>query len=318
MVLLWQSSAFLLRLGFFPQHAGFGYLACAISSIAANPMNYYGHGSDIFGILESEYGISRAKATRCMRYSIAIAWQSQENKEFHALFKSYGDEFPPPVSEFIFRSAFEIRSAQIRESETDNSISSVLKPWNCNSKQDFSCCAPTWRQVRQAHKSRKPKAARWRFFLRKSKLLQHFSAKESFGRSQNKCITCLQRTVHCIHLNNLCPCFCAGILLSRSFDARDAPNKPYFQRKLTDSLSNLFNALPAIFCTAEVLSLLLLRKLQLHSITAIRKLKCTNPLKKQPAVNAAHKGFGTQNTPNATAFCSSRSPMPFRNPNPLP
>ena len=95
MVLLWQSSAFLLRLGFFPQHAGFGYLACAISSIAANPMNYYGHGSDIFGILESEYGISRAKATRCMRYSIAIAWQSQENKEFHALFKSYGDEFPP-------------------------------------------------------------------------------------------------------------------------------------------------------------------------------------------------------------------------------
>ena len=117
-----------MRLGFFTQHAGFGYLACAISSIAANPMNYYGHGSDIFGILESEYGISRAKATRCMRYSIAIAWQSQENKEFHALFKSYGDEFPPPVSEFIFRSAFEIRSAQIRESETDNSISSVLKP----------------------------------------------------------------------------------------------------------------------------------------------------------------------------------------------
>ena len=30
-----------------------------------------------------------------------------------------------------------------------------------------------------------------------------------------------------------------------------------------------------------------------------------------------HKGFGTQNTPNATAFCSSRSPMPFLNPNPL-
>ena len=88
---------------------------------------------------------------------------------------------------------------------------------------------------------------------------------------------------------SLCPCFCAGILLSRSFDARDAPNKPYFQRKLTDSLSNIFNALPAIFCTAEVLSLLLLRKLQLHSITAIRKLKCTNPLKKQPAVNAHTK-----------------------------
>lgn len=177
MVLLWQSSAFLLRLGFFPQHAGFGYLACAISSIAANPMNYYGHGSDIFGILESEYGISRAKATRCMRYSIAIAWQSQENKEFHALFKSYGDEFPPPVSEFIFRSAFEIRSAQIRESETDNSISSVLKPWNCNSKRFFSCCAPTWRQTRQAQMSRKPKAAPQRFFLRKSKLLQHFFCK---------------------------------------------------------------------------------------------------------------------------------------------
>ena len=110
--------------------------------------------------------------------------------------------------------------------------------------------------------------------------MQHFSAKESFGRSQSKCRTCLQKTVHCIHPNNLCPYLCAGILLSRSFDARDAPNKPYFQRKLTDSLSNIFNALPVIFRIAEVLSLLLLRKLQLHSITAIRKLKCTNPLKK--------------------------------------
>ena len=97
---------FLLRLGFFPQHAGFGgsHLACQ-SARAANPMNYYGHGSDIFGILESEYGINRAKATRCMRYSIAIAWQSQENKEFHALFKSYGDEFPPSRQRVHFRSS---------------------------------------------------------------------------------------------------------------------------------------------------------------------------------------------------------------------
>ena len=47
--------------------------------------------------------------------------------------------------------------------------------------------------------------------------------------------------------------------------------------------------MPVIFRIAEVLSLLLLRKLQLHSITAIRKLKCTNPLKKQPAVNALTK-----------------------------
>ena len=54
-----------------------------------------------------------------------------------------------------------------------------------------------------------------------------------------------------------------------------------------------------------------------ESVTAIRKLKCTNPLKKTTRCQRAHKGFGTQNTPNATAFCSSRSPMPFRNPNPL-
>ena len=165
---------------------------------------------------------------------------------------------------------------------------------------------------------------------KQDKPISHGSPKQpdndSFCGKASFCSTFLQRNRSAGHKanaesgirpNNLCPCFCAGILLSRSFDARDAPNKPYFQRKLTDSLSNLFNALPAIFCTAEVLSLLLLRKLQLHSITAIRKLKCTNPLKKQPAVNAAHKGFGTQNTPNATAFCSSRSPMPFLNPNPL-
>lgn len=121
---------------------------------------------------------------------------------------------------------------------------------------------------------------------------------DSFCGKASFCSTFLQRNRSAGHKtnaesgirpNNLRPCFCAGILLSRSFDARDAPNKPYFQRKLTDSLSNLFNALPAIFCTAEVLSLLLLRKLQLHSITAIRKLKCTDPLKKQPAVNALTK-----------------------------
>ena len=55
-----------------------------------------------------------------------------------------------------------------------------------------------------------------------------------------------------------------------------------------------------------------------ESVTAIRKLKCTNPLKKTTRCQRAHKGFGTQNTPNATAFCSSRSPMSFLNPNPLP
>ena len=63
----------------------------------------------------------------------------------------------------------------------------------------------------------------------------------------------------------------------------------FLKEKLTDSLSNIFNSLPALFRIAEVLSQLLLRKLQLHSITAIRKLKCTNPLKKQPAVNALTK-----------------------------
>lgn len=186
MVLLWQSSAFLLRLGFFPQHAGFGYLACAISSIAANPMNYYGHGSDIFGILESEYGISRAKATRCMRYSIAIAWQSQENKEFHALFKSYGDEFPPPVSEFIFRSAFEIRSAQIRESETDNSISPVLRPWNCNSKRVF----------RAAHRPDDKQGKRKCHGNRKQPDNDSFCGKASF------CSTFLQRNRSAGHKTN--------------------------------------------------------------------------------------------------------------------
>ena len=89
----------------------------------------------------------------------------------------------------------------------------------------------------------------------------------------------MQKTVHCIHPNNLCPCFCAGILLSRSFDTRNAPNSLYFLGKTTDSLSSIFNALPAIFRIAEVLSQLMLRKLQLHSITSIRKLKCTNLLK---------------------------------------
>ena len=108
MVLLWQSSAFLLRLGFFPQHAGFGYLACAISSIAANPMNYYGHGSDIFGILESEYGISRAKATRCMRYSIA---NLKRTKSFTPCSSPTETSFPlPSASSFsVQRSKSDLR-----------------------------------------------------------------------------------------------------------------------------------------------------------------------------------------------------------------
>ena len=109
-----------------------------------------------------------------------------------------------------------------------------------------------------------------------------------------------------LHLpNNLCPCFCAGILLSRSFDARNAPNKPYFQWKLTDSLSNIFNSLPALFRIAEVLSQLLLPKFQLHSITAIRKLKCTNPLKKQPAVNALTKASVRKILPMPPLFAAA-------------
>lgn len=306
----------LLRLGFFPQHAGFGYLACAISSIAANPMNYYGHGSDIFGILESEYGISRAKATRCMRYSIAIAWQSQENKEFHALFKSYGDEFPPPVSEFIFRSAFEIRSAQIRESETDNSISPVLRPWNCNSKRVF----------RAAHRPDDKQGKHKCHGNRKQPDNDSFCGKQAFAALFCKGIVRqATKQMHSLFAKNgslhspeqpMPVLLCGYFAFPQFWRPWCSEQSLFLKEKLTDSLSNIFNSLPAIFCTAEVLNLLLLRKLQLHSITAIRKLKCTNPLKNNPLSTRSQRLRHAKYS-QCHRFCSSRSPMPFLNPNPL-
>lgn len=125
-------------------------------------------------------------------------------------------------------------------------------------------------------------------------------------------LTCLQKTVRCTHSDDLCPYFCAGILLSRSFDARNArtvfifkENKPVYSLKPTPCRHF---SISVNFRIAEVLSQSVPRKFQLHSITAIRKSKCSDWFtKNQPSDNAAHKGFNTQKVPDAPRFAAAVS-----------
>ena len=98
-------TTYLLRLGFFPQHYGFGYLVQAISAVAANPKGYYSRSVDIFEILKRDFGVQRPKASRCMHYSIATAWQAPNNEELRRLFPTCQANYPPAVTEFVCRIA---------------------------------------------------------------------------------------------------------------------------------------------------------------------------------------------------------------------
>ncbi|MBR4435832.1 MAG: hypothetical protein IKS90_07050 [Clostridia bacterium] len=99
---------YLLELGFFPQHSGFGYLVYAIRMISADPLGYYSGKIDVYAALKSEYGVSESCAKRCMYYSLQTAWQTSYNSRLHSIFPSYSKNYPPSLSEFICRAAIEI------------------------------------------------------------------------------------------------------------------------------------------------------------------------------------------------------------------
>ena len=108
---------FLLELGFFPQHSGFGYLVYAISRISADPMGYYSGKMDIFNALGEEYEVSENCAKRCMHYSIQCAWQAPQNSMLRSIFPSCSKNCPPSLSEFMCRIALELSDRQQKQLE---------------------------------------------------------------------------------------------------------------------------------------------------------------------------------------------------------
>lgn len=103
---------YLLELGFFPQHSGFGYLVYAIGMISNDPMGYYTGKTDIFAALGREYEVSESCAKRCMHYSIQCAWNLPNNQNLHGLFSYCARNCPPSLSEFMCRIALELNDAQ--------------------------------------------------------------------------------------------------------------------------------------------------------------------------------------------------------------
>ena len=103
---------FLLELGFFPQHSGFGYLVYAIGKISSDPMGYYSGKTDIFDALGKEYDVSESCAKRCMYYSIQCAWHLPNNNELRGIFGSCTRSCPLSLAEFICRLALELNDRQ--------------------------------------------------------------------------------------------------------------------------------------------------------------------------------------------------------------
>lgn len=99
---------FLLELGFFPQHSGFGYLVYAIGMISNDPMGYYAGKLNIFEALGNEYDVSENCAKRCMHYSIQCAWHAPNNSALRGIFASCSMNCPPSLSEFMCRAALEL------------------------------------------------------------------------------------------------------------------------------------------------------------------------------------------------------------------
>ncbi len=188
MVLLWQSSAFLLRLGFFPQHAGFGYLACAISSIAANPMNYYGHGSDIF---RNFWNPNTVSAALRLRDVCDIQLQSHGNlkrtKSFTPCSSPTETSFPLPSA-----SSFSVQRSKSdpRKYENQKRIIQYLPYLNpeivIQSRVFFVLRTDLTTNKTSANVTEAQSSPITILSAEKASFCSTFSAKESFGRSQKQ------------------------------------------------------------------------------------------------------------------------------------
>ena len=110
------SASFLAELGFYPQHSGFGYLACAIAIVAGKPMAYYSGQVKVLADLAAEYGLSIVSLRKCMNYSIRTAWDAPGNARLRSFFPCCNENCPPSLFEFICRAAIELN---IRCSRTD-------------------------------------------------------------------------------------------------------------------------------------------------------------------------------------------------------
>ncbi len=101
------SAAFLAELGFYPQHSGFGYLACAIAIVAEEPMAYYSGRISVLAKLGAAYGLSAVNLRKCMNYSIRTAWDAPGNGRLRSIFPGCSENCPPSLFEFICRAAIE-------------------------------------------------------------------------------------------------------------------------------------------------------------------------------------------------------------------
>lgn len=118
---------YLLKLGFFPQHHGFGYLSYAIRLVSDDLIGYYSNRVDVFDALHDAFGVSRSKASRCIHYSIETAWADDSNTMLRQLFPSYSSNYPPSVTEFICRIAVELNNifADEQQNETERIPDSI-------------------------------------------------------------------------------------------------------------------------------------------------------------------------------------------------
>ncbi len=102
------SAAFLAELGFYPQHSGFGYLACAIAIVAGEPMAYYTGQVRVLAKLAAKYGLSIVNLRKCMNYSIRTAWDAPGSARLRSIFPGCSESCPPSLFEFICRAAIEL------------------------------------------------------------------------------------------------------------------------------------------------------------------------------------------------------------------
>ncbi|MBR5947401.1 MAG: hypothetical protein IKZ82_01980 [Clostridia bacterium] len=128
---------FLLELGFFPQHSGFGYLVYAIGMICSDPMGYYSGKTDVFAELGKEYDVSVNCAKRCMHYSIQSAWHVPGNNTLRGYFASCSKNCPPSLGEFMCRVALELNDRYSLAPEAQQ-----VQPWGAIDSQRFEALTP--------------------------------------------------------------------------------------------------------------------------------------------------------------------------------
>lgn len=117
-------------LGLNPMHKGFMCIAKLLHYLLSNPAKLCGHmKTELYPLIEEEFGLSYENAKRAIKFAIISANFNNDPALRKMFFPDVHADFPPTISEFLYRTLGILRAELSQYSEEHRqAVLKTLKP----------------------------------------------------------------------------------------------------------------------------------------------------------------------------------------------